>query len=155
MMWDGMLRRNELLALKLTDINLDGRLIKVFGKGRKERMVPLGVKTVRALHQFLARWRSKFPGDTLICMRNGEQITERHCHKIVQQLGRKNGVKLYPHLLRHSAATWYIRQGGNPVILQGIMGHSSLTVTQQYLHLSSKDAVDSYDKFSPANALRL
>jgi site-specific recombinase XerD len=155
LMWDGMLRKKEVLGLKLTDINLDGRLIKVFGKGRKERMVPLGVKTVRVLHQFLIRWRSKFPGDTLICMRNGEPVTERHCHKIIQQIGRKNGVELYPHLLRHSAATWYIRQGGNPVVLQGIMGHSSLTVTQQYLHLSSKDAVESYNKFSPANALRL
>jgi site-specific recombinase XerD len=153
--WDGMLRLNELLGLKTSDIDLEGRLIKVFGKGRKERMVPLGVKTLRAIHQYLIKWRSRYPGDHLICMRNGQPVTERHCHKIVQRLGEKVGIKLYPHLLRHSAATWYIRQGGNPAVLQKILGHTSLLVTQNYLHLSNADTVKSYDSFSPANCLRI
>lgn len=151
--WDGMLRQNELLNLKLSDVDLDSRLLKVFGKGRKERMVPLGVKTLRLLNQFLTKWRSKYPGQHLICMRNGEPIKQRHCHKIIQRLGEKHGIKLYPHLLRHSAATYYTQQGGNPAILQKILGHSSLLVTQNYLHLSSADAVKSYDLYSPSNCL--
>jgi site-specific recombinase XerD len=153
--WDGMLRLRELLSLKLDDIDLDGRLIKVFGKGRKERMVPLGIKTLRLLHQYLIKWRGKYPGDYLICMRNGRPLTERHCHKIIQTIGKKAGLKLYPHLLRHSAATWYIQQGGNPAVLQKILGHSSLLVTQNYLHLSNADTVSSYDSFSPANCLKI
>ena len=153
--WDGMLRLNEVRNLKLSDVDLEGRLIKVFGKGRKERMVPLGVKTLKAIQQFLIKWRSKYSGENLICMRNGQAIKERHYHKIIQQLGEKSGLKLHPHLLRHSAATWYIRQGGNPVILQKILGHSSLSVTQKYLHLSNEDAVNSYNDFSPSNGLRL
>ena len=153
--WDGMLRLNEVRNLKLSDVDLEGRLIKVFGKGRKERMVPLGVKTLKAIQQFLIKWRSKYSGENLICMRNGQAIKERHYHKIIQQLGEKSGLKLHPHLLRHSAATWYIRQGGNPVILQKILGHSSLSVTQKYLHLSNEDAVNSYNDFSPSNGLKL
>jgi len=153
LLWDGMLRKKELLGLKATDT--DKRLIRVFGKGRKERMVPIGVKALKALHQYLIKWRSKYPGDHLICMRNGEPLTDRRCHKIVQDIGKKHGVKLHPHLLRHSAATWYIRQGGNPAVLQGIMGHTSLLVTQNYLHLSSQDAVNSYDQFSPSNCLKV
>lgn len=155
LLWDGMLRKNELLNLKTFEIVVESRLIKVFGKGRKERMVPLGNKTLRVLQQFISRWRSKFDGEHLICMRNGQPLKDRHCHKIIQQLGRRQGVELYPHLIRHSAATWYIRQGGNPVILQGIMGHTSLSVTQQYLHLSSQDALDSYNSYSPSNSLRI
>jgi site-specific recombinase XerD len=155
LMWDGMLRKGEVLGLKLSDIDLEGRLIKVFGKGRKERMVPLGVKTLRILHQYLIKWRSKFPGDILICMRNGQPLKDRHCHKIISSIGKKLGLILYPHLLRHSAATWYIQQGGNPAVLQRILGHTSLLVTQNYLHLSNADTVASYESFSPSNCLRV
>lgn len=155
LLWDGMLRMNEALKLKMTDIDADKQLLKGFGKGRKERMVPLGVKTIKLLHQYLIKWRSKYPGDYLICMRNGEHLTARRCHKLIQDIGKKHAVKLHPHLLRHSAATWYIQQGGNPAVLHGIMGHTSLLVTQNYLHLSSQDAVNSYAKFSPSNCLRV
>jgi len=153
--WDGMLRLNELLNIQMADIDVDARLVKIFGKGRKERMVPLGLKTIRAVHQFLLKWRSKYPGNHLICMRNGLRLSERHCHKILQGVGQKVGVKLYPHLLRHSAATWYIRQGGNPAVLQKILGHTSLLVTQNYLHLSNEDTVSSYNSFSPSNCLKI
>ena len=155
LLWDGMMRKNEMLGLKVSDINLNDHLAKVFGKGRKERMVPLGVKTLKVHHQHLIRWRSKYPGDHLICMRNGEPLTGRHCHKVIQDLGKRHGIVLYPHLLRHSAATWYIRQGGNPAVLQGILGRTSLLVTQNYLHLSSQDAVNSHAQFSPSNCLRV
>jgi len=153
--WDGMLRMNELRSLKLDNIDMDTKLIKVLGKGRKERMVPLGAKTLRALHNFIIKWRSNYPGEYLICMRNGEPLSERYFHKVIQRIGQKVGIKLYPHLLRHSAATWYIQQGGNPAVLQKILGHTSLLVTQNYLHLSNTDTVNSYESFSPSNCLRL
>ncbi len=153
--WDCMLRQNELLNLKVSDINLDNRLIKVLGKGRKERMVPMGLQTIKLLHKFLIKWRSKYAGEFLICMRNGEQVKQRHCHKIIQRLGQKQSLKLYPHLFRHSAATHYIRLGGNPAVLQRILGHSSLAITQNYLHLSNIDTVNSYDSFSPSNGLQI
>jgi len=153
--WDGMLRLNELLNLKYNDFEPETRLIKVYGKGRKERMVPLGLKTIKSLRYFIKRWRKKYSGEYLVSMRNGFPLSERHCHKIVQSLGKNSHTKLYPHLIRHSAATWYIQQGGNPVILQRILGHSSLSVTQRYLHLSNEDAINSYDSFSPSNCLKI
>jgi len=152
--WDGMLRKTEALKLKTSELDLPSRMVKVYGKGRKERMVPLGNKTLRLLHRYIVKWRSEYPGEHLICMRDGNPVTDRHCHKIIQQMGQRAGLKLHPHLLRHSAATWYIRQGGNPAVLQGILGHTSLLVTQQYLHLTAEDAVNSYAQFSPANGLR-
>ncbi len=154
LMWDGMLRRGELLGLKIKDIDMQTRLVRVFGKGRKERMVPLGAKTLRLINQYINKWRVKFPGNHLICMRDGEPMAERRCHHVVAKLGKRAGIKLNPHLLRHSGATWYIQQGGNPAVLQGILGHTSLTVTQKYLHLSNRDAVKSYEQFSPGNCLR-
>jgi site-specific recombinase XerD len=128
--WDGMLRSTEARLMTIDNVDLKARLIKVFGKGRKERIIPIGLNTTRIMQQYASLWRVKYPGDYFLCMRDGKPITKRHCHKIIQRLGRKVNVKLHPHLLRHSAATWYIRQGGSPAVLQGILGHSSLLTTQ-------------------------
>lgn len=153
--WDAMIRKEELITLTLDHIDLRGGLIKVFGKGRKERHVPMGAKTIKTLHFYLNRWRNGSQGNLAFCQRSGKPITSRHCHKIIQEIGNKAGVALYPHLIRHSAATYFIRQGGSPVILQKILGHTSLTVTQNYLHMSNQDVVDTYERFSPSNAIRI
>jgi site-specific recombinase XerD len=128
--WDAMIRKEELITLKVDDVDLRTGLIKVYGKGRKERHVPMGAKMIKTLHFYLNRWRNGTPGNLVFCQRNGKPITSRHCHKIIQDIGKKVGVNLYPHLIRHSAATYFIRQGGSPVILQKILGHTSLVVTQ-------------------------
>lgn len=151
--WDAMIRKEELITLKVDDVDLRGGLIKVYGKGRKERQVPMGAKTIKMLHFYLNRWRNGTAGNLVFCQRNGKPITSRHCHKIVQDIGKRAGVDLYPHLIRHSAATFFIRQGGSPVILQKILGHTSLVVTQNYLHMSNQDMLETYGKFSPSNAI--
>jgi integrase/recombinase XerD len=153
--WDAMIRKEELTTLKTADIDLRAGILKVYGKGRKERQIPMGAKTIKTMHFFLNRWRSTYPGELVFCQRSGKPITARHCHKIIQDLGKRVAIDLYPHLIRHSAATFFIRQGGSPVILQKILGHTSLTVTQNYLHMSTQDLVDNYSRFSPANAIRI
>ena len=153
MFWDTMIRKEELITLKLEHVDLRGGLIKVYGKGRKERQVPMGAKTIKTLHFYLNRWRNGTNGDLVFCQRSGKPITSRHCHKIIQQIGQKADVNIYPHLIRHSAATYFIRQGGSPVILQKILGHTSLIVTQNYLHMDNKDMVDMYGQFCPSNAI--
>jgi integrase/recombinase XerD len=155
LLWDGMLRKKELLSLKVSDLNLESNCLTAHGKGRKQRIVPISSKTVRVLQKYLIRWRSHIPGELVVCMRDGLPLTHRRCHKIIQALGEKVGVQLYPHLIRHSAATFYIRQGGNPAILRAIMGHTSLAVTQNYLHVTGQDALESYESFSPAKGLRV
>ncbi len=151
--WDAMIRKEELITLRMENVDLRAGLIKVYGKGRKERQVPMGAKTVKMLHFYLNRWRLDVRGDLVFCQRNGDEITSRHCHKIIQDIGKRVGVTLYPHLIRHSAATYFIRQGGSPVILQKILGHTSLVVTQNYLHMSNQDMIESYNRFSPSNAI--
>lgn len=151
--WDAMIRKEELITLKLESIDLRAGLLKVYGKGRKERYVPMGARTIKTMHFFLNRWRADIPGDLLFCQRNGKRITSRHCYKIVRHIGENAGIHIYPHLIRHSAATFFIRQGGSPVILQKIMGHTSLNVTQTYLHMSNQDMIDTYSRFSPSNAI--
>jgi integrase/recombinase XerD len=153
--WDAMIRKEELITLKVESLDLRGGLLTVYGKGRKERQVPLGVKTIKAIHFYLNRWRNGTPGNLVFCQRNGNPITSRHCHKIIQDIGKKANLVLYPHLIRHSAATYFIRQGGSPVILQKILGHTSLNVTQNYLHMSNQDMVESYSRFSPSNAIQV
>lgn len=155
LLWDGMLRMNEILGLKISNLNLEGRIIKIFGKGRKERMVPCGVKTIKLIHQYLVKWRRHFPGDYLICMRNGQRLRDRQCHKIISGIGKKLDIRLHPHLLRHSAATYFIQQGGSVAILQQILGHSSLVTTQKYVHLTNSDKIKSYESYSPSNCLRI
>jgi site-specific recombinase XerD len=151
--WDSMIRKEELITLSVDAIDLRTGLIKVYGKGRKERQVPMGAKTIKTLHFYLNRWRNGTSGNLVFCQRNGKPITSRHCHKIVQDLGNRAGIELYPHLIRHSAATFFIRQGGSPVILQKILGHTSLVVTQNYLHMSNQDMLETYSRFSPSNAI--
>jgi len=107
--WDAMIRKEELITLRLEHVDLRAGLIKVYGKGRKERQVPMGSKTIKTLHFYLNRWLQDLSGDLMFCQRNGDQITSRHCHKTIQHIGKKVGVILYPHLIRHSAATYFIR----------------------------------------------
>jgi len=153
--WDSMIRKEELITLKVEDIDLRAGLVKVYGKGRKERQVPMGAKTIKTLHFYLNRWRNGTQGNLVFCQRSGKPITSRHCHKIVQDIGNNVGIELYPHLIRHSAATYFIRQGGSPVILQKILGHTSLVVTQNYLHMSNQDMLETYSRFSPSNAIKI
>ena len=148
--WTGMIRSNELRTLHIDDIDFQGRRIKVMGKGRKERIVPLGTRTLKLVQQYLVRFRSNYPGNDLICMRSGERMSERLVHKTIQRIGLSVGLKLHPHLLRHSAATWYAKQpGSNLEVLRQILGHSTLLVTQNYLHLSAADLSANHDLLSP------
>ncbi|SYZ71978.1 putative Tyrosine recombinase XerC [Candidatus Zixiibacteriota bacterium] len=153
--YDSMLRLNELLTIKLSDIDLTNKLVKVFGKGRKERCVPFSDRTAKSIHTYLIRFRKSIPGDILFSMSDGRQITSRRAHRIFSKPGIKAGIYVHPHLIRHSSASQFIRMGGNPSILQKILGHSSLAITQRYIHLSNDDLNHAYERFSPASQLTL
>ncbi|MBD3218989.1 MAG: tyrosine-type recombinase/integrase [candidate division Zixibacteria bacterium] len=80
-------------------------------------------------------------------------IKPRYMDKIFERISEKVGFKIRPHLIRHSAATWAIKNGMSPAILQKILGHSSIKTTENYLHISGQDIRESYQRFSPVNAL--
>jgi integrase/recombinase XerD len=151
--YDSMLRVNELLSIKISDLDLHDRLVKVYGKGRKERYVPFSSKTAKFVHTYLLLHRRQIPGDLLFPMKNGGKITLRRAHRIFSRPGEKVGLYIHPHLVRHSSASQFIRMEGNPSVLQKILGHASLTTTQRYVHLSNKDLNEAYERFSPASML--
>ncbi len=152
--WDCMLRSKEIRCMRVTDVSIGNRLIRVSGKGR-ERMVPLSVRTAKVLSTYLTKWRSKYPGEYVICMTNGGQLSERRYHRLITAIAQNTGVKVSPHGIRHSAATWYIRQPGASIeLLRVLLGHSGLNITANYLHLTPEDLVSGYNTLSPGNAIR-
>lgn len=155
MFFDTMIRRNELITLTIENVDLKAGLIKVFGKGRKWREVAMGSRMTKILHFYLARHRNGMPGDLVFCTKDGKALDKDNVRHIVHRMGQRVGVHIYPHLLRHSAATWFVRNGGSPAILQRIMGHTSPVVTAGYTHLNSQDMVTAYQKYSPANSVRI
>ena len=153
MLWDCMLRRGEVASLTTDSFDLRAGTLTVKGKGNKVRIVPLGAKTIKALHYYVHKWRSKYTGNVLFCSRQGMPLSLVHIHQICSRTGNKAGLRMGCHIIRHSSATEYLRRGGNLGILSKILGHSDITTTSIYTHMTIDDAVLSYERFSPANSL--
>jgi len=154
--WDSLIRLSELINLKVEDVDLKQGLLKVFGKGRKERVVPVGTKTVRALHYYWIKYRQRISGDFFFCQKSGQPLERRNVERILTRIGERVDLHVTPHLIRHSGATWWIKQGAQPMYLQNLMGHTSMSVTQRYVHLASVDDLKKHhQKFSLADSLRI
>lgn len=155
MLWDCMLRRAEIANLQISDIDLRAGVMRIKGKGNKVRMVPIGAKTAKTLHYYLNKWRSRYPGNHVFCSRQGAPFALHHIRQICYRQAKKVGVHMGAHIIRHSAATEYLRRGGQLSILSKILGHSDISTTAIYTHLLTEDMVKSYDQFSPANSLNV
>jgi len=153
--FDAMLRVGEALSIRVIDLDLQSGLIKVYGKGRKERFVAFSPATAKILHAYIARFRVKIPGDLLFCTREGNRIAYRQTHRIFSRPAMKIGLRLHPHLARHSGATQFARSGGSLAVLQRALGHSTLAVTERYIHLGDQDIRDAYLKYAPAANIRV
>lgn len=158
---DTGLRANELVSLSLDNINLDDGIVKVYGKGAKERIVPIGARVQRATWKYLQRYRSQ-PANplctSLFLTRNGEPITVNRLETIIENYGRKAGIegtRCSPHTFRHTFAISYLRNGGDVFSLQRILGHSSLETVRIYINLAEADVKACHRKFSPADNLEL
>ena len=137
-MVDCGLRRGELTKIQKRDVNLLNRTLLVHGKGNKERVVPLGVLTYQEIKQYISITSenlSKF----LLLKNNGNSITDNTIKMLFQKLKKETGItRLYPHLLRHTYATNYILDGGDIETLRILLGHSSITMTQKYVHVAAQ-----------------
>lgn len=143
-LWDAMVRRGELLSLLTENVDLQSGILKVYGKGRKERLVPVGPKTLGVLRKYLVNHRNKIGGEVLFCSKIGVGLEADYVQKLVSRFGKRSGVKLYPHLIRHSAATNFIRNSGSSAVLQKVLGHTSIVITEKYTHLRDSDACELY-----------
>jgi len=152
------LRVSELATLDLEQISSTGREVRVLGKGRKERIVPLGSKALDALAAYLPR-RSELvhprtgrqDQKALLLGRLGKRLTVRWHQKLVQRYGALGAGRsdLHPHALRHSCATHMLEGGADLRAIQEMLGHSSLSTTQRYTHVSLDQLLAVYDRAHP------
>lgn len=151
------LRASELINLTLQDINMRERIIRVFGKGSKERIVPFS-KTARcAIEQYMQESRPKLltnnpKGENHIFLNShGEKLTYRGLEYILSEVEKKTGIylKLHPHKLRHSFATHLLNEGADLRTIQELLGHESIGTTQIYTHVTYSEMKNTYDKSFP------
>jgi integrase/recombinase XerD len=143
---DTGLRISEVLALKREDIDLGGLLITVHrGKGGKDRAVPISFVG----RKFLVRWLAGHDNDLVFCTRQGAPLTKRNIFRsfrlLCDELGIA-GVRRNWHCLRHSFAAAYIREGGDPLSLQRLLGHSTLEMTKRYVRLNNADLIEKHTR---------
>jgi len=149
------LRVSELVGLDLEDVNFEERLLRVRGKGKKERLVPYGRAAEDSLHAYfrvrpsLAQGRI---GDTAVFLNyRGERLSTRSVQRIVRACIRQTALKrrISPHSLRHSFASHLLSRGADLRSIQELLGHASLATTQKYTHLDLGHLLDVYKKSHP------
>lgn len=153
------LRVSELTSLNLIDVSFEERLVRVKGKGGKERVVPIGRRAAAALERYLKAaeslrkmktWEEKDGGALFVNFRGG-RLTSRSVRSIVKQYAERSGAPsdVSPHSMRHSFATHLVDGGADLRSVQELLGHSSLSTTQRYTHVSLDRLMSVYDKSHP------
>lgn len=153
MLYSCGLRVSELVNLRCSDLFFDEGLIKVIGKGNKERFVPIGRIGQESIRRYLtirAEGKKGF-GDILFLNNRGTKLTRNMIFIIVRKGAINAGVEktISPHSLRHSFATHLVENGADISSVQHMLGHSSITTTERYLHMSKKHLQQTLEKFHP------
>jgi len=143
------IRISELVGLSQQDIDFIGGIVKVFGKGRKERIVPIGEAALGAIRKYLDRRKKQ--GDAVFLNKNGSRISTRGVRDIVEKYIKVAGMRqgISPHTLRHSFATHLLNRGADLRTVQELLGHANLSTTQIYTHLTTERLKTVYDKAHP------
>jgi len=130
------LRVSELIALKTFEVNLGAGVVRVMGKGSKERLVPLGEEAVDWIAKYVKA--RKTPSDTLFVTARGGGMTRQAFWQLIGRYGRRAipGKKLSPHVLRHAFATHLINHGADLRVVQMLLGHADISTTQIYTHVA-------------------
>jgi integrase/recombinase XerC len=156
LLYSSGLRVSELVGLNIFDINTREQMLLARGKGKKERMVPVGSKAMAALETYLPL-RSAVLADThiqteaLFINSAGGRLTARSVGRIVKQIGSRlrGDTTLHPHSFRHAFATHLLSEGADLRAIQELLGHSSLSTTQKYTRVSIRHLMEVYDKTHP------
>lgn len=154
------LRVSELAALTLTQIDLENGYLRVFGKGSKERIVPIGRKATVALEDYLEHGRSFFvkagTGSGVFLSERGTPLSRKTVWYLVQQYARDAGLNkpVKPHLLRHSFATHLLGGGADLRAIQELLGHADLSTTQIYTAVESEHLQQEHALYHPRNQKR-
>lgn len=148
LLYSAGIRVSELVNLKLNNIDLAQQVIKVFGKGSKERIVPINKRCIEILKKYLKKRELKaFKYNCepyLFLSDNGKKISRQKIYKIIKQQGEFIHKKISPHTIRHSFATHLLENGADLRVVQELLGHSSIVTTQLYTHISKKTLREIY-----------
>ena len=145
------LRISELTSLNIGDIHLNQGIINVFGKGSKERIVPINKEEEKALKDYILTYRMLLEPkdfDAVFLNRNGERISRIAVFKIIKELAIKANIDkdISPHTLRHSFATHLLEGGADIMAVKELLGHEDISTTEHYTHVSKKTIFDKYDE---------
>jgi integrase/recombinase XerC len=146
------IRCSELVGLDVAELDLDARLVRVVGKGRKQRIVPFGRSAHQALRTYLAlRKPAHTNSDALFLNARGGRLTDRSVRQILARRLRETAAvrRISPHALRHSFATHLLERGADLRSIQELLGHTSLSTTQRYTHLNARHLLEIYRKTHP------
>ena len=149
------LRVSELTKLNCSDLFFEKGLIRVRGKGDKLRWVPVADSTAKLIKKYLKKWRNSLPAkgheDILFLNNRGKEMTRVMVFTIVKNAALKAAItkNISPHTLRHSFATHLVENGADIHIVQHMMGHSSITTTERYIHMSQRHLKEAVSRFHP------
>ncbi len=148
------LRVSELIQLKISDLHLINGVVKVLGKGSKERIVPLGENAIIAIRRYLVDSRPLIHPegkDMLFVNKNGQKLSRVGFYKIIQSLAEKAHIEksISPHTLRHSFATHLLENGADLRAVQELLGHEDIMTTENYTHISKHHLQEAYESAHP------
>jgi integrase/recombinase XerD len=149
------MRISEMLGLKLTDLDLDNRLVSIIGKGNKQRIVPIGNKAVKAVDRYIVEGRAQLVkrhfSNTLVLNVRGRQLSRMGFLKILRKYRIKAGIKkrVSAHMFRHSFATHLLEAGADLRVVQELLGHSDISTTQIYTHIDREYLKQIYREHHP------
>ena len=152
LLYSSGLRVSELVGLDVDDINVTEGVVRVKGKGRKERLVPVGGAALRAVKSYMTeRVLIRKRDRALFLNARGGRLTDRSVRRIVVKYARRHGISknVGPHTLRHTFATHLLHEGADLRVIQELLGHASLSTTQKYTHLDIRHLMDVYDDAHP------
>lgn len=152
LLYSSGLRVSEIAGLTMEDINTKEGLIKVRGKGKKERILPVGSKAIEAMKSYLVEKMLLKRRDKAVFLNNrGKKLSDRGIRRIVVKYAKQIGINggIGPHTIRHTFASHLLQSGADLRVIQELLGHSSLSTTQKYTHLDITHLMDVYDKAHP------
>ena len=151
------LRVSELLNLKMNDIDIENCVVRCFGKGSKERIVPIGEYVIYYLNKYIEERQVLFRkkrSDYLFLNKSGGPLSRFSFFKIIKRLLKEKNIKVdvSPHTLRHSFATHMLEYGADLRSIQELLGHSDIATTKIYTHISNNRIKEDYNKYHPRSS---
>mgnify|MGYP006422394133 CR=1 FL=1 len=157
LMYSSGLRVSELCAIPLQAINVEEAVLRVYGKGKKERVVPVGSHAVKALRDYLAQGRPALvkskTGDAVFLSQWGRPISRKTVWHLIRMQAERAGItkSIKPHALRHSFATHMLTGGADLRAVQEMLGHADITTTQIYTQMDREEHIDEHALYHPRN----